>query len=666
MLYTLVSNDFKVNLVTDIISDIQSGNNSYYLFASNPNTIPNTNNVIISDDVYDSQLNPFGSMLYGKKINSTDIYPIIKNYNWVSNTYYSMYDHQDSNLINKPFYTIVNTGNNYYVWKCLDNNFNSPSLVYPNYADLSPADDTYQTSDGYIWKYIYSVNSSIVTKFTTLDYFPVSTDSNVVSSAVEGAIYSFKIANTGYGYSNYLSGTFSVSDVQLNGNSLIYAVSNSASLSNTFYSGCLIYISSGVGIGQYRKVTDYIANTTSKYIVIDSPFSVIPQNGTKYEIYPNVTIWSNMNTSNCVARAIISPNGNTIQQIQVLSSGSGYKSATATINYSNVINVTVSANIYPIMPPKFGHGSNPLSELYCRGFAISTYFANTESNTIPQDNKINQIGIIKNPRFSNVVITVSNTNGLFNQVEKIYTANFKLFDNNANIALNNTTITSTNSDFTNQLTSNTLIYASGNNNALLSKVNTISNSTYMTISTPSYFTSNNSNLYFVNTHSTANLDGVVTNVLTLNDLSNPIYPNNIILGSNSSATGYINTISINDSSYNFNTFVGMYYYKIQGLTGTFINDEQVISVLDPQFNAYVHSVKSLGGNNYLLYVYNLNATFNASEQIMGLNSRATANIVSVYRPHINYNQGDILYLQNINTINRATNANNSFNITFTF
>lgn len=59
----------------------------------------------------------------------------------------------------------------YNVYKCLDNNNNSPSTSKPIGTQILPI----ELSDGYVWKYMYNVPIALRTKFLTEDQMPVIT-----------------------------------------------------------------------------------------------------------------------------------------------------------------------------------------------------------------------------------------------------------------------------------------------------------------------------------------------------------------------------------------------------------------------------------------------------------------------------------------------------------
>jgi hypothetical protein len=146
------------------------------------------------------------NMIGGKKLLGSDICHAIPRYNWTAGTYYCAYDHLNPNLVDgsTQFYVM---NSNYDVYKCISNNYSIFSIVEPK--AINPASVT-ETSDGYIWKYMYSVASSDLLRFTTNSYIPVrsvpSDDGTlqwtVQSSAIDGAILYCAVTSNGTRYSN--------------------------------------------------------------------------------------------------------------------------------------------------------------------------------------------------------------------------------------------------------------------------------------------------------------------------------------------------------------------------------------------------------------------------------------------------------------------------------
>lgn len=88
------------------------------------------------------------------------------------------------------------------VFKCLFNNEGANSEIQPEItiAGQLPEDPFIELSDGYRWKYLYTIPASKKIKFMSKDWMPVLTDSIVARSAAVGAIDVIKIVNSGTGY----------------------------------------------------------------------------------------------------------------------------------------------------------------------------------------------------------------------------------------------------------------------------------------------------------------------------------------------------------------------------------------------------------------------------------------------------------------------------------
>ena len=95
-------------------------------------------------------------------------------------------------LSTSKFYCMTS---DYHVYKCLDNNGGSPSTVKPYATSFK----TLNTSDGYIWKYMYTVPVSSRNKFMTIYDIPVTTAIRNQYYA-KGSINSTIVTSYGYDY----------------------------------------------------------------------------------------------------------------------------------------------------------------------------------------------------------------------------------------------------------------------------------------------------------------------------------------------------------------------------------------------------------------------------------------------------------------------------------
>jgi len=418
-----ITNYFRLHNVKQFQESISEVANSvYYVFAGKSTpysagdaTIP----AIIKSDK-ETYYDPYDNMVFGKRVIPSSVAVVAPRYNWTAGTKYNAY-RGNEDLSTKQYYACVNTGSTYAVFKCLDNFGNSASTIPPDPTQTGPNDEYYSTSDGYVWKYMYEVDATIFNTYATTQYLPILANNDVVANAVPGAIEVYSITYPGSNYNTFLSNNFTSADLRVGGSTVTYNIANNAVNSVNFYKDSFIYLASGPGAGQGKKIVDYQVLGSLKTITIESAFTTPPTAATTYEITPSVLISGD--GRNAIARAIVNTSSsNSIVRIEVLSRGNNYSYATATV-VGNTGGVSNAASIIPILGPKGGHGSDPAYELGGTALCISVSFANTETGTIPVANDYRQIGLIKDPLFANVVITTLNLSGSFVVGETVTQAN---------------------------------------------------------------------------------------------------------------------------------------------------------------------------------------------------------------------------------------------------
>lgn len=148
------------------------------------------------------------NMVGAKLISGNDVRHAIPRNDWAANTNYAAYDHCTCSLLmfqpNVKFFIVTSDWN---VYKCLANNNGGLSSVMPTQIQTTTA---VEESDGYIWKYMYTLSAEERIRFMTDEYIPVQTltlDNNslqwrVQEDAVDGAIEAIKVTNGGTNYSN--------------------------------------------------------------------------------------------------------------------------------------------------------------------------------------------------------------------------------------------------------------------------------------------------------------------------------------------------------------------------------------------------------------------------------------------------------------------------------
>jgi hypothetical protein len=145
-------------------------------------------------------------LIAGKKVTQSDIIHVIPRLEWTANTAYAAYDHlmNFDDRQNTKFYCVTTDFN---VYKCISNNSGNVSTVMPESLTTTA---TFETSDGYRWKYMYTVPASERLRFTTSQFVPCKTlpvNDNSLQWAVQeaakpGTLDRIEVVSGGSGYSN--------------------------------------------------------------------------------------------------------------------------------------------------------------------------------------------------------------------------------------------------------------------------------------------------------------------------------------------------------------------------------------------------------------------------------------------------------------------------------
>lgn len=671
---SLVPTAWRLHTARQFIESIQEeANSTYYMFFGEspprdglPPAIP--------DDVLSTTVNPFRNMIAGKRITSNTVSLVIRNIPYESKEF-AMYDDDDDDLFSKDFYAITNAGSFYHVWKCLDNNMGANSTVEPNFSDIDEIDEVYETSDGYRWKYMYSVTDVEAERFSTVNYFPVSSNTTVESHAVPGAIDIIKVEDVGEGYHNYLLGTFSSGDIKVNGNATLYAVTGNSVASgvNGFYTGTLLYISAGTGAGQYRRIVSYFVNGNGKFVVINSAFTTAPKNSSQYQIYPEVEIIGDgAEGSNAIARALVNASAsNSIYRVEMLDRGSGYSYARTRVVANDAVSVVANAEVRAIFSPPGGHGSDAAAELGCHAVTVAVTFANTEGNTIPANTKFQQVGIVRDPLFANVELILNSPAVAFSAGETVRRIDSRLIATGVSIEAANVTISLGNARFDERLKvgDEVLLENSTNDVHQIVSVNAVAANTFTSNVDPD-FTDSNSTIFLINSHA-AHMSVLSVDAIGQIHVANTpgtVEPGDVIVGESSGAYAVIDAVKRAGANATFSTFVAAYAYSGSWNVGVFANNEIVYQGDDLEgssANGVVVAVETKGGLNWV-YVANQVGIFLTDQVMKGANSGSTFNIATKYSPDIEFGSGAIVYLENIDTVQRSANVSEQISITMVF
>ena len=406
--YRYPTKDLSINNAKAFVSALSAADgrntkNSVVLYAAVGNNYEYPNEptpISPADNEQYLQYEAHREFIGAKKITTSDVSHVVPRYDWTSGTVYSMYRDTDEDMYERSYYVLTNE---YNVYKCLYNNKGEASTVKPTGFST----DAFTTSDGYTWKYLYTVSLGDANKFLTTLHMPVktittgdgSTESDrqlaVQNAAVNGAIEILETVNIGSGYHTVANGV-----VEAGGKSSVRLSAvgdNPPSPLDNYYNGSSVYIISGTGAGQLRRIIDYDGST--KNFTVNTAFATVPNTDSRVIVSPTVTIIVDGVGAKAYTRVIEATGA--ISNIAVIDTGNKYTRAKALITSNNIHGTGATANV--VISPVGGHGSDPIRELAGDKIMLNVIFNGNEgvsangNGYIPSNTEFRSISILKDP-----------------------------------------------------------------------------------------------------------------------------------------------------------------------------------------------------------------------------------------------------------------------------
>lgn len=144
-----------------------------------------------------------------KRVFSNDVISVLPRRDWQEGFVYDEYTDKaniidDKNPETNDFYKFYVVTDEFNVYKCISNNDRSPSTIKPTGTTIT----SFQTPDGYVWKYMYTITTDDAFKYMTPNWIPIYSIYNdngsqqwqVQESAVHGSIENIKVLAGGGGY----------------------------------------------------------------------------------------------------------------------------------------------------------------------------------------------------------------------------------------------------------------------------------------------------------------------------------------------------------------------------------------------------------------------------------------------------------------------------------
>ena len=412
---SILTNNFKLRTVLALKESFSQKKNNLYFFYARPFNHSGENADVsieapLATSSYETALK--SNIIALKRVDASDLAIGVRRHSWqTGETYFPYDDSQD--LSNKKFYVI--SQNN--VFLCIDNNMDSPSISNPSDSELE-TDKFTHTSDGYVWKYLYTLPVGFTRKFNIVNYIPIVENEDVKNGAIPGTINrieakvkdeisiellpstwapSFQARNEALTYIPlFVHGSGKMYEAQGatigTNNGIISALSqfNETGIDNTYLSTPNRYIPFWIRSETNTGATNqayFLAKLNEDGLIDTSTIEYINR-GEGYSNGGPCTIVQ----SSCLAYILFTDSGQ-IKRVEINEHGRDFLSA-------NVVPVVSAPHVnnfdfHPIISPTFGYGASALTDLQATTLLTNVRIAyEEEGGAFSTQNEFRSIGLI--------------------------------------------------------------------------------------------------------------------------------------------------------------------------------------------------------------------------------------------------------------------------------
>jgi len=396
MAVTGVANNFRIRNAKDLIDFVQSDDSRLYVFLGRTIEWPDEENPPGAENDFGEILKARRDLNGIREIGLTDIIAGLREIRYQSGVVFDQYE-DDIDLTDKDFYVLTDQLN---VYKCISNNNGGVSTVLPTHT----TSDIPLETDGYKWRFMFSVTTSLLRKFIVPDFFPLNSDPNVLAPTNPGTIDNLRVDSAGSGF---------VADASIETDTEIP-----------------VFIQ-GDG-DQNSSATVTISTSQGQIVSVDS----ITSAGSNYPFAPESNIpiaFRQLSGTDLVQTAYgiasTNPSGG-IETVQIIKRGSNYAAGSASIVQSSalayaetnsegeIINADVptgregqnftraeaiivteddlGAVLKPIISPLEGHGSDPAKELLANFVLINLRLSGEEG--FLGNSNFRRVGLFEEPK----------------------------------------------------------------------------------------------------------------------------------------------------------------------------------------------------------------------------------------------------------------------------
>ena len=340
-----------------------------------------------------------------KKVTASDLSNVVPRYTWAAGASYHAWKSDDASIFDKAFYIVTSE---FKVYKCIKAPVNA-STVQPTQTLTDPTAE----SDGYTWKYMYTIGVSDATKFLTNAYMPVKTislggEGIIAATTSSSTTVTLKASNpkilvgmtvSGTG----VSGTVTVSGV--NGNVLTLSSAQSLTANNrlTFVFATDAAAEANLTEPDFAQYLNQKASRDSTTAAGIEKISIPTGKGGSGYTDGTHTFAAGSSGARFItitgdgenATATGTVAGGVLTSVNIVNKGTNYTVADIVIAGQGGSGAEAEATI----APKGGHGVDPVSELGGFFSALNVQLDGADgSGDITVGNDFRQIALIKEPR----------------------------------------------------------------------------------------------------------------------------------------------------------------------------------------------------------------------------------------------------------------------------
>lgn len=367
-------NAFRQSLTRGLFEDIAFGRNGFHAVYGGfepweDDPLPSNVSLTVKD-----QSKIRNGFVFGQRIESSDVSYVVRRIDWDEGSVYEAYDDTWENPQEHDFYVLTPS---FHVFKCLSTGFDpsNPSTINPEDQNevLRPF-EVFEASDGYVWKYLYTLSLAEQNRFLSSTLMPVKTSLTGRLGGV-GSLDEVRVVSAGSGYTVGATsvtvvgdGTGASVDFTLDGNGGFESFTITA-FGEGYTWAFLNIVGDGTGAEAWVRIRGLqeqqtVESVESNAVPGEVSNIILEDAGEDYTSTPDIIIEGD--GTGATASVVSDVNG--ILGITITNRGQGYTHATAVITGGG----GTGAEARVVLSPPKGHGSNAVEELFSTVLCVHT------------------------------------------------------------------------------------------------------------------------------------------------------------------------------------------------------------------------------------------------------------------------------------------------------